>query len=452
MRIKTRGNAVIWMLAAVLIFTGVFAASSVFAAAPVFAAEEENSVTQIDEQIAENGPTVTVSTFTTKKEEPDLVAHASIIFCPETGQVLYGDGIDKKMDPLSITKVMTVYCVMKEIEAGRMNLEDIVTITKADTKVPESKLWLEEGEKITVKSLIYASMLYSGNDAAAALGTAVSGNAVDFAKHMTKEAKKLGCTNTQFKNANGLIVDGHYSTCRDIALIARATFAYDFVQKVCQTKKYKIPPTNKYDDDIEMELTNPFFSEMDGVKKPYVKYGIVAGKTGTWDTFNSALLEMAEYKGKHLITVVLLDGLLERYPDSVELIEYGRSILNAQAAGEKKGVGVAGEKPSEKGYPKGIAESKLAKAFTSWVGKEAEKSSADIHSATYTDKGITVRWIPTEGAEMYKVFRDSGKGYKEIGTVEDPKTLKFTDKKVKKNMIYRYYVRGCSKDGGLLWW
>ena len=443
---RIRGIAVSWLLIAALLF----AAGSM--AAPAFAEEEENSVTHIDEQIAENGPTVTVSTFKSKKEVPYLVAHASIIFCPETGQVLSGDSIDKKMDPLSITNVMTVYCVMKEIEAGRMNLEDVVTVTKADTKNPESKLWLEEGEKITVKSLIYASLLYSANDAAAALGTAVSGNAKAFADHMTEEAKKLGCTNTQFKNANGLIVDGHYSTCRDIALIARAAFAYDFVQKVCQTKRYKIPPTNKYDDDIEMELTNPFFSEMDGVKKPYVKYGIVAGKTGTWDTLNSALLEMAEYKGKHLITVVLLDGLMERYPDTVDLIVYGRSILNAQAAGEKKGVGVSGEKASEEGFPKGIAESSLAKAFTKWVGAEAEKSNADIHSATYTDKGITVRWIPVDGAEMYKVFRDSGKGYKLIGTVEDLKDLKFTDKKVKKDMIDRYYVRGCDKDGGLLWW
>lgn len=419
---------------------------------PAYAAKEDKPVTSVNEQIADNGPVVTVSTFSAKKKKPDVIAQGSIILCAETGQILFGENYDKKLDPLSMTKLMTVYCVMKEIEAGRMSLDDIVTATKADTKVPESKIYLEEGEKMSVKDLIYATLLYSGNDAAAALGTAVSGNAKAFADHMTEEAKALGCLNTQFKNANGLIVEGHYSTCRDIALIAREVFAYDFVQKVCQTKKYTIPPTNKYDDDIKLELTNPFFSEMDGVKKPYVKYGIIAGKTGTWDTLNSSLVEMAEYKGRHIITVVMNDGLLERYPDSVELIKYGRSALDAQAAAEKKGVGASGNKPSEEGYPKGITESSLAKSFTEWVDEEAEKSSADITSATYSKKGVTLRWKAVKNAKMYRVFRDSGDGYQEIGQVKDTGTLKYQDKTAKKNTIYRYYVRGCEEDGGLLWW
>lgn len=417
----------------------------------VFADEEEN-VTAVTESLADNGPTVTVSTYEPDTSKLNLFSDGAIIYCVETGQILFGDHIDKKLDPLSMTKVMTALCVMKEIEAGRMTLDDVVTVKKQDTKVPESKIYLEEGEKLTVRSLLYAALVYSGNDAAAALGTAVSGNRKAFAKYMNRVAKELGCTNTNFKNAHGLIVKGHYSTCRDMALIGRAAFAYDFVRKICQTKKYKIPPTNKYDDEIELELTNPFFSEMEGVKKPYVKYGIIAGKTGTWDLDNASLMEMAEYGDRHFITVVMNDALLERYHDSVDLIEVGWDALDKQAKAEKKGEGAAGRQDPDGSFPSAVLQSSIVQKFTDWVNEKAEAVNADITCAEYGKSGVALQWRQVPNVSGYKVFRDSGDGFRLIGQIDGAEVLTYTDETAETDTIYRYYVRGCSENGGLLWW
>ena len=378
-----------------------------------------------------------------------MSAEGAIVFCPETGEVLYGKNIDEKLDPLSTTKVMTVYLVMKQIEKGKLKLDDMVTVTKEDTQVPESKLYLEEGEKISVRSLIYGAMLYSGNDAAAALGSKVAGNKAAFAKLMNSEAAKLGCMNTTFKNANGLIVKGLKTTPRDMALIARACFSYEFVQKVCQTKKYKIPPTNKYDHFIQVELTNPFFSKQGNLKKPYEKYNIVAGKTGTWDIGNASLLEMAEYKNKHIITVVMNDLLDQRYPDSVTLIEYGRKVLDAKAKAEAD---ASKSVQTESGsYPSFIADSKAAKRLVKWANRLSENSTAAIRIAEYgTDGDVLLKWSKVSGARGYKIFRSEGGAYKLIDTIKSGSNTEYVDRTVKKDHIYHYYVRGTGRGGGLI--
>lgn len=154
---------------------------------------------------------------------------AAIVMDGRTGEVLYEKNADARLHPASLTKMMTLYIVFQEIEAGRLSLDTKVTVTKYAASQPPSRLGLKPGQKIAVRYLIRAAAIKSANDAAAALGDHIGGDHVTFAKRMTRTARQLGMDNTTFKNANGLTAEGHLSTARDMNTLGRHLF-YDFPQ------------------------------------------------------------------------------------------------------------------------------------------------------------------------------------------------------------------------------
>lgn len=154
---------------------------------------------------------------------------AAIVMDGRTGEVLYEKNADARLHPASLTKMMTLYIVFQEIEAGRLSLDTKVTVSKYAASQPPSRLGLKPGQKIAVRYLIRAAAIKSANDAAAALGDHISGDSVSFAKRMTRTARQLGMNNTTFKNANGLTAAGHLSTARDMNTLGRHLF-YDFPQ------------------------------------------------------------------------------------------------------------------------------------------------------------------------------------------------------------------------------
>nr|WP_240904318.1 serine hydrolase [Rhodobacter sp. SGA-6-6] len=154
---------------------------------------------------------------------------AAIVMDARSGEVLYEKNADTRLHPASLTKMMTLYIVFQEIEAGRLHLDDKVTVTKYAASQPPSRLGLKTGQKIAVRYLIRAAAVKSANDAAAALGDHISGSPEAFGKRMTKTARALGMRNSTFKNANGLTQEGHLSTARDMNILGRHLF-YDFPQ------------------------------------------------------------------------------------------------------------------------------------------------------------------------------------------------------------------------------
>lgn len=154
---------------------------------------------------------------------------AAIVMDGRTGEVLYEKNADTRLHPASLTKMMTLYIVFQEIEAGRLTLDTKVTVTKYAASQPPSRLGLKPGQKIAVRYLIRAAAIKSANDAASALGDHIGGDAASFAKRMTRTARQLGMHNTTFKNANGLTAEGHLSTARDMNILGRHVF-YDFPQ------------------------------------------------------------------------------------------------------------------------------------------------------------------------------------------------------------------------------
>jgi D-alanyl-D-alanine carboxypeptidase len=153
--------------------------------------------------------------------------YAAIVMDARTGEILYEENARARLHPASLTKMMTLYVVFQEIQAGRLSLDTKVTVSDYAAAQPPSRLGLKPGQKIAVRHLIRAAAVKSANDAAAALGDAVSGDHVAFAKRMTKTARSLGMYDTTFRNAHGLTAEGHLSTAYDMTLLGRHLF-YDF--------------------------------------------------------------------------------------------------------------------------------------------------------------------------------------------------------------------------------
>ncbi len=154
---------------------------------------------------------------------------AAIVMDARTGEILYEKNANTRLHPASLTKMMTLYIVFQEIEAGNLSLDTKVTVSDYAASQPPSRLGLKPGQKIAIRYLIRAAAIKSANDAAAALGDAIGGDHTAFAKRMTATARELGMNNTTFKNANGLTAEGHLSTAYDMNVMGRHLF-YDFPQ------------------------------------------------------------------------------------------------------------------------------------------------------------------------------------------------------------------------------
>ncbi len=155
--------------------------------------------------------------------------YAAMVMDARTGQVVHSRNADTRLHPASLTKMMTLYVVFQAIERGEISLNKRVRISKHAASEPPSKLGLKAGQRIELKYLIRGAAVKSANDAATALGEAVSGSEAAFARRMTATAKRLGMKSSTFKNAHGLTQSGHLSTARDMTLLGRRLF-YDYPQ------------------------------------------------------------------------------------------------------------------------------------------------------------------------------------------------------------------------------
>lgn len=155
--------------------------------------------------------------------------YAALVMDARTGEVLHEQNADTRLHPASLTKMMTLYVAFQAIERGEITLDTEVTVTAAAANEPPSKLGLRPGQKIRLRYLIRASAVRSTNDAATAIGIAISGSEEAFAARMNRTAAAMGMTNTTFRNAHGLTQSGHLSTARDMSILGRHVI-YDFPQ------------------------------------------------------------------------------------------------------------------------------------------------------------------------------------------------------------------------------
>lgn len=155
-------------------------------------------------------------------EAPQLAATAYILIDGETGQSLAESNADQRLPPASLTKMMSSYLVIDEIERGRIAETNMVTISVKAWKMEGSRMYVREGTQVSVIDLLRGEIVQSGNDATVALAEYVGGNEDAFVDMMNKKAKELGMNATHFQNAAGLPSPEHYTTPRDLAMLGRA--------------------------------------------------------------------------------------------------------------------------------------------------------------------------------------------------------------------------------------
>lgn len=153
--------------------------------------------------------------------------YAAIVIDARSGEVLHSRNADTRLHPASLTKMMTLYVTFEAVRNGELTLDTMIKVSKKAASEPPSKLGLHAGQKIKLRHLIRAAAVKSANDAATALGEAVSGSEAAFARRMNRTARALGMSRTTFKNAHGLTETGHMSTARDMTTLGRHLF-FDF--------------------------------------------------------------------------------------------------------------------------------------------------------------------------------------------------------------------------------
>lgn len=219
----------------------------------------------------------------------------------DTGSVLYEKNADEKVYPASITKLTTALVVMQKFGNA---LDTVVTVQQGDLDplvgTGSSALGLRSGEQITVRDLVYGMLVRSGNDCAMALARAAGGSVTAFVDMMNEEAKTLGATHTHYVNPEGLDDPNHYTTAKDIYIIARAVMQNDFLASVVGTPTYQIPATNK-SPARTVRTTNHLMT----INSQYYMSEVKGIKTGTTDQAGACLVSVSQKKGMTYYAVVM---------------------------------------------------------------------------------------------------------------------------------------------------
>ncbi len=155
--------------------------------------------------------------------------YAAMVMDARSGKVLHARNADTQLHPASLTKMMTLYIAFEAIENGEISLDTMVRISAKAAAEDPVELGVRRGQRIKLRHLIRAAAIKSANDAATAIGEAISGSEAAFARRMNRTAKAIGMTRTHFKNAHGLTERGHMSTARDMTILGRQLF-YDYPQ------------------------------------------------------------------------------------------------------------------------------------------------------------------------------------------------------------------------------
>lgn len=231
-------------------------------------------------------------------EALEVSATAAVLMDADMGQVLYEKNGDRQMLIASTTKIMTALVVLEHAAP-----DDVITVTP-DHMAEGSSMYLRAGETVRVEELLYGLLLCSGNDAALAL-TECAGGLTPFVALMNEKASALGMAHTSFANPNGLDADGHYSTARDMAVLAAAAVENPTFRRICSSRSVTIGQRT-------MENHNRLLRQVEGCVGLKTGYTRAAGRT---------LVSCTERDGCRLVAVTLQDG--NDWADHAALYDYG---------------------------------------------------------------------------------------------------------------------------------
>lgn len=247
-----------------------------------------------------------------------LTCPSAILMEASTKSVIYEKAPDERRSPASITKIMTAILIFDAIEAGKISLEDEVVTSAYAKSMGGSQVYLEEGEKQTVDTLIKCIMVSSGNDASVAMAEYIAGSESGFVQMMNERADSLGMENTHFEDCCGLTdSDNHYTTARDIALMAQ-----ELVTRYPQIKSY----TTIWMENIThvtMQGSKEF--GLANTNKLLKQYPYTTGlKTGSTNKAKYCVCATANKDGVELIAVIMgCPNYKDRFTEAQSLLQFG---------------------------------------------------------------------------------------------------------------------------------
>ena len=255
-----------------------------------------------------------------------LYGWSSILIESQSGEVIFEKDADEFRFPASTTKIMTALVTLNVLGEEGLNGTAVVSETALaalDGEENVTRLKLEAGEEVNVRELLYATMVYSGNDGACVLAEHVAGSIPAFVNLMNEYAAMLGCYNTHFANPHGLHDDDHYSTARDMAIIANAAMQNETFRDIVRQPSVTISATNKHRErtyNTTNELFNPGTSEK---ANRFYFPDAIGIKTGFTNRAQYCFVGAAERDGVELISVVMYAGKDSRWGDTIKLMNYG---------------------------------------------------------------------------------------------------------------------------------
>lgn len=249
-------------------------------------------------------------------EGPKVMAETAIVMDMDTEEILYAKGIDEKRAPASTTKILTALLAIEKVP-----FETQITFTDEVNNIEagSTHIGIKPGETLTMKDCAYAILLASANEVSSGVAEYIGTTVPTFVDMMNQRAKELGCANTHFVNANGLYDENHYTTARDLAIIAKAAFQNETFREVVKTPYYIVPKTNITDE--ERWLNNHHKMILQGSE--YYE-GCLGGKTGYTEKAGNTLVTYAERNGRKLVCALLADvNVVAQYTDTKALLDYG---------------------------------------------------------------------------------------------------------------------------------
>ena len=267
---------------------------------------------------------------------PEISAPGAVLMEPSTGTVLYEKNGEEQRSPASITKIMTLLLIFEALEDGQITLEEEVVTSAYAKSMGGSQVFLEEGEKQTVETLIKCIVVASGNDASVVMAEHLAGSEEEFVKRMNEKAGELGMIHTQFEDCCGLTdSEEHYTTASDVAIVSR-----ELITRFPRILEYSsiwmeniIHRTAQGEKEFCLTNTNKlirFYSGATGLK------------TGFTSGAGYCLSATAKREGMELIAVVMgCESAQKRTADCKALLDYGFATYSVVRPGLKAGRTVA---------------------------------------------------------------------------------------------------------------
>jgi D-alanyl-D-alanine carboxypeptidase (penicillin-binding protein 5/6) len=240
---------------------------------------------------------------------PSIAAKAYLLIDYNSGGQLVAHNADQRIEPASLTKLMTAYVTFAALKQKQIKLDQVVPVSVRAWKSEGSRMFIEPNKPVNVEELIRGMIIQSGNDACVALAEAIAGSEEVFAQMMTREAKRLGMNNTNFVNATGLPNPEHYTTARDLSLLAVALIR-DF------------PEYYRYYSMKEYRYNN--ISQSNRNRLLWVDPTVDGMKTGYTENAGYCLISSARRGPRRLISVLLgANSESARATESQKLLNYG---------------------------------------------------------------------------------------------------------------------------------